>query len=126
MTQRWNNKDAGKIKDPLFIPPYLLNVLGVPQEPVDPRLGASAAESMAPVGVCLQFAYHASCRASAADLPGEEWAPSPWNDLPFARQSGRAPGPAAPCLLSPEGPSASCSRFHGGFSGSCPQCPFWT
>lgn len=68
------------------------------------RLGASVPEPMAPVGVWLQFPHHGSCRASAADLPGEEWAPSPWNNLPLTQQSGRAPGRAAPCLLSPEGP----------------------
>ena len=39
MTQQWNNKDVRKIKDPLFIPPHLLNVLGVPQEPMDPSWG---------------------------------------------------------------------------------------
>ena len=68
------------------------------------RLGASVPEPMAPVGVCLQFPHHSSYRASAAELPGEEWAPSPWNDLRLTQQSGRAPGRAALCLLSPEGP----------------------
>lgn len=104
MTQRRNNKHVRKIKDPLFIPPHLLNILGVPQEPMGSRLGASVPEPMASVGVCLQFPHHGSCRVSAADLPGEAWAPSPWNDLPFTQQPGRALGRAALCLLSPEGP----------------------
>lgn len=94
-----------------------------PQSPWSPELGPPFCRAHSPCGslspVCSsRFLQGLSCRPAR-----EEWAPSPWSDLPFARQSG--PGLRAQRLRVcwSRGPSASCSRFLGGFSGSCPPVP---